>query len=81
MRMCYTVVLGKAAGENIGIIKEGETGYYLTDYNYGVGAKAKEAVRILNENRDISEEVQLAMEIGSMVGFDSPACDILKEVV
>lgn len=80
MRTCYTVVLGKMAGENIGIIKEGEKGYYQTNYDFGVGEIAQNAVRILNENRDISKEVQMAMEIGSMVGFDSPACDILKEV-
>ena len=80
MRTCYTVVLGKMAGENIGIIKEGETGYYQTNYDFGVGETASAGVRILNENRGISEAEQLAMEIGSMVGFDSPACDILKEV-
>jgi hypothetical protein len=80
MRTCYTVVLGKMAGENIGLIKEGETGYYQTNYDFGVGDRAQQAVRVLNENRDISEAEQMAMEIGSMVGFDSPACDILKEV-
>lgn len=80
MRTCYTVVLGKMAGENIGLIKEGETGYYKTDYNFGIGEEASRKVRLLNGMRDISEAEQLAMEIGSMVGFDSPACDILKEV-
>jgi hypothetical protein len=80
MRTCYTVVLGKPAGENIGVIKEGETGYYRTDFNFGVGEEAEKKVRLLNDNRNISEAEQLAMEIGSLVGFDSPACDILKEV-
>lgn len=79
MKACYTVVLGKPAGSNIGIIKEGETGYYQTDLDFGDEASSKAKVRYLNDLRDISEEVQLAMEIGSMVGFDSPACDILKE--
>ena len=34
MRVCYTVVLGKPQGQNIGLIKEGETGYYQTDLDY-----------------------------------------------
>jgi len=81
MLSCYTVVLGKPAGENIGVIKFGETGYFKTDFNFGVGEEAARKVRLLNGMRDISEAEQLAMEIGSMVGFDSPACDILKEAV
>ena len=81
MRACYTVVLGLPAGRNIGIIKENERGYYRTDLDFGDEAKAKVKVRQLNEIREISEEVQLAMELGSMFGFDIPACDILKETV
>ena len=80
MRKCYTVILGKMAGENIGVIKEGETGYYQTNYDFGIGETAEHAVRVLNERYDITPAMQMAMEIGSMVGFDSPACDILKEV-
>ena len=79
MRTCYTVVLGMPAGENIGIVREGETGYYKTDYDFGVGEYAERSVRELNERRGISKEVQLALECGSMFGFDIPACDILKE--
>lgn len=80
MLSCYTVVLGMPAGQNIGIVRQGESGYYKTDYNFGVGEYAERAVRMLNESRDISKEVQLALELGSMFGFDIPACDILKEV-
>lgn len=79
MRACYTVVLGNPVGQNVGLIKEGETGYYKTDFDFGDEESAKVMVRKMNSIRGISEEVQLAMEIGSMVGFDSPACDILKE--
>ena len=79
MLACYTVVLGKPAGENIGVIKQGETGYYKTDLNFGQQAEAEAKVRQLNAARDISAEVQLALELGSMFGFDIPACDILKE--
>lgn len=80
MRACYTVVLGMPAGSNIGVIKEGETGYYKTDLDFGTGAEAEAKVRLLNDNRGIDKDVQLAMECGSMFGWDIPACDILKEV-
>jgi hypothetical protein len=79
MRACYTVVLGMPAGSNIGVIKEGESGYYKTDLNFGTGEDAAAKVRQLNDARDISAEVQLAMELGSMFGWDIPACEILKE--
>jgi hypothetical protein len=75
--LCYTVVLGKPAGENIGVIKQGESGYYKMDYNFG--DKAEEIVDMLNERLGVSKEVRLAMELGSLFGWNIPACDILKQ--
>jgi hypothetical protein len=75
--LCYTVVLGKPAGENIGVIKQGESGYYMMDYNFG--DKADEIVDMMNERLGVTKEVRLAMELGSMFGWNIPACDILKQ--
>ena len=75
-RTCYTVILGKPDGENIGLIKEGESGYYLTDYAFG--DTAEQTVRMLNDRHGIGEDVQRALELGSMFGWDIPACAILK---
>jgi hypothetical protein len=78
MLLCYTVVLGKPDGENIGVIKQNESGYYQTNYKFD--KKAEEIVDMLNERLGVSKEVRLALEIGSMFGWDSPACDVLKKV-
>lgn len=78
MRTCYTVVLGSPAGENIGIIKEGESGYYKTNYDFGTGDKAENAVRALNASRGITNEIQQALELGSMFGWNIPACNVLQ---
>lgn len=76
---CYTVVLGKPAGQNIGIIRQGESGYWATTYDFGEGDSAANAVRALNESKGIDADIQLALELGSMFSFNIPACDILKE--
>tara|TARA_R110000787_G_scaffold284738_1_gene398842 strand:- start:27479 stop:27706 length:228 start_codon:yes stop_codon:yes gene_type:complete len=63
---CYTVILSKQAGENIGIVKLGEKGYCTTNYNFGIGEEAEKAVRALNDKRGIDKKTQLEMEMGSM---------------
>lgn len=80
MLTCYTVVLGNGAGKNIGILREGMSGYYSTKHDFGSDKEAQDVVRSMNEQLGISEEVQLAMELGSMFGWDIPACDCLKAV-
>ena len=74
---CYTVILGKQAGENIGIVKRGKKGYYTTNYNYGTGQEAEHAVRTLNDQRGVDEKEQLEMEIGSMFNWNDQ-CDFTK---
>ena len=63
---CFTVILSKQAGENIGIVKRGSKGYFTTDYNFGIGDEASEMVRNLNDQRGVDEKEQLEMEMGSM---------------
>lgn len=63
---CYTIILGKPAGENVGAIKRGEGGYYALDYNWGDTDEAEKTARWLNNERGISEEDQREMEIKSM---------------
>jgi hypothetical protein len=67
---CYTVILTKPAGENIGIIKRGSKGYYATNYDYGTGEEAEHAVRTLNDQRGVDEKEQLEMEMGSMFNWN-----------
>ena len=64
--LCYTVLLGRAAGENIGIIKHGERGYTPTSLNWGDGDKAAAIVREANARRGIDSAAQLDFEIKSM---------------
>ena len=66
MNLCYTIIEGKPAGMNVGIIKEGMGGYNLTDYDWGVGDGARETARWLNDKHGISKEVQMEYEIKSM---------------
>jgi hypothetical protein len=67
---CYTVILTEQAGSNIGIVKRGKKGYYTTNYNFGTGDEANEAVRFINHERGIDEKTQLEMEMGSMFNWN-----------
>lgn len=73
MKTCYTNVRTSFI---IGIIKEGETGYYPTDIAECNGLKsAKEIdafVDELNAKIDITKGERQRMEIGSMFGWDAP---------
>lgn len=78
--LCYTVLLGRAAGENIGIVKRGERGYSPTSLNWGAGGKAADLVREANARRGIDEAAQLDFEIKSMFIWpkaesEATACD------
>jgi hypothetical protein len=77
--LCYTVLLGRAAGENIGIIKRGERGYTPTGLDWGTGDKAAELVREANARRGIDSAAQLEFEIKSM--FVWPAAEAVKAPV
>lgn len=72
--LCYVVIRGNKQGERIGIVKFGESGYYVTDYDHhpagseGV-TKCKEHVRLINKRLGISHDVEDAMLYGSMFGW------------
>ena len=64
--LCYTIILGKPAGENVGIIKQNEGGYHLTNYDWGIGKEAQDTARYANDKRGIDADTQLDMEMKSM---------------
>lgn len=66
MNVCYTIIEGKPAGVNVGIIKEGQGGYNLTDYDWGVGESAREIARECNERLGVNKKTQMEYEIKSM---------------
>jgi hypothetical protein len=74
--LCYTVLLGRAAGENIAIIKRGERGYTPTNLDWGTGDKAAELVREANAKRGIDSAAQLDFEIKSMFIWPKAASEV-----
>jgi hypothetical protein len=64
--LCYTVILSKPQGANIGIIREGERGYYPTDLDWGNTDEAQALVRRANDARGIDADTQLDYELKSM---------------
>ena len=75
--LCYTMVSGNAPGERIGIIKRGESGYYLTDFDSKTTSKeiVEECVAEFNKRLGVKPSQVEAMEIGSMFGWDVPGAD------
>ncbi|UGY15203.1 hypothetical protein HAP48_0042880 [Bradyrhizobium septentrionale] len=73
--LCYVVVPGNEPGNRIGIVKRGEAGYYLTDFdNDEVPMSAvEEAVDELNDRLGVTAEEAMRMKSGSMFGWDTPA--------
>jgi len=65
-RHCYTIIEGKEAGENVGIIKEGEGGYFPINYDWGTGDEAQRTARTANQKRGIDADTQRYFEISSM---------------
>jgi hypothetical protein len=72
--VCYIVVPGAAKGKRIGIVRYGESGYYLTDYDcYNTEAECKEHVGLINKSLGVSPKIEEAMLYGSMFGWECPA--------
>ena len=70
----YVVIPGAAKGKRIGIVKTDENGYYLTNYDHhDTEEGCKEHVRLINEKRGISQDVEDSALFGSMFGWDCPA--------
>jgi hypothetical protein len=85
--LCYIAVPGAAPGRRIGIVKRGEKGYYLADYDqktssYGYlsDAKIKEFVAEMNEKLGVSAAEADAMLMGSMFGWDCPGAQVRRAV-
>ncbi len=64
--LCYTVILSKPQGANIGIIERGTSGYNPTDLDWGNTEEAKAHVRRANDERGIDADTQLDYEMKSM---------------
>lgn len=70
--MCFSTI--KSTGELI-CIKRGESGYYLSEWNTDDKEQNVELADYNNERLGVTPEQRLAMEIGSMHGWDCPGAD------
>lgn len=69
--LCYSQ---NNVDESLIIIKKGESGYYLP---YGSERKTTvEEVNALNDNIDVTVAQRMAMEHGSMFGWNVPASNV-----
>lgn len=70
--LCFTTLPG--TGELI-CIKRGELGYYPSSWNSDDKQRNKELADYNNERLGVTLEQRLAMESGSMGGWDCPGAD------
>ena len=73
---CYIFVAGGQPGKQIGIIRRGEAGYYLTDYAEKNPVLAADLVRRLNRRLGVGLLQAEAMQVGSMFGWDAPGVQV-----
>lgn len=75
--LCYIKVPGNEPGRRIGVVKRGERGYHLTDFDNGKVSQdvVEEVIREMNEALGISHEQETAMLVGSMFGWDVPGAN------
>lgn len=69
---CYVYIETEA---KIGIVRKGEKGYHLTDFEANEPDTAKELIKNLNAKNGIGQNQAEAMKAGSMFGWDTPAAD------
>ena len=74
---CYAVL---PSGDEIIIVKKGESGYYHTDKYGHDRAEALAIVNECNESGGVSKAQAAAMLAGSMFGWEVPAADPKKDV-
>lgn len=75
--MSATFIEAAEPGKRIGLIKRGESGYYLTDYDTPKTSEqlARETVNHINARLGVTPAQAIAMEIGSMCGWHVPGAD------
>ena len=75
--LCYVMIGAAQPGERIGIIKRNERGYYLTDFDNKTASDTivQEAVRRMNERLGVKPSQVIAMQAGSMFGWDVPGAN------
>lgn len=76
--LCFSVLPG--AGELI-CIKRGESGYYPSDWSTDDPERNRELADYNNERLGVTQAQRLAMEAGSMHGWDVPGADPQKAYV
>ncbi len=72
---CFVVVAGQPPGANVAIARRGRRGVEVTSIDFGDGAMARAAVRVVNEANGISAAVERAMLAGAMFGWDCELAD------
>ena len=70
--VCYSVLPSTGA---LICIKRGEAGYYPSVWDTGAEWKNRELADANNKRLSITQAQRLAMEIGSMCGWDAPGAD------
>jgi len=75
--LCYTRILGAAPGHRMGVIKCDVSGYYPCDYDQAKYSdeQIEDWVRLLNDRLGVTPSQRLAMETGSMFGWDVPGAN------
>ena len=73
---CYVTVPGNPAGQNVGRVLLGHTGYWLAhEINAVDDEDATRKVREANAARGITRLQAFCMRSGSLVGWDAPGAD------